>query len=246
MSTYQGETLPAIGTTIRYTGPTDDVPAWCSNLQGKVVGRDMIIGNRFPLYIDFEAPNGDRSRYWIPMNSWTTSPTLADVMAAAVPEDASKADLLAIIENLTNDLTEEKSRSESREARRAEAQTRLEESQRRYSHDLGWIDTYFRESLKPERDWCDDGYNEVVRRVNSNMEGGFQFTTARSLERKHIDVEGVVTTSIEVWVYDDEDADDTDNWMDSAGDEISDPDALIRDACDEERSRHGWDTLEVQ
>ena len=187
--------------------------------------------------------NGDHAYFFTHQIQRVMSDALG---GATIPANASDGELRAIIERVGNDLTEEKSRSESREARRAEAQTRLVEYQHRYSHDLSWIDEYFRETLKPEQDWCDYGYNEVVRKVNSNMEGGFQFEEIEELEEVEVEIEGTVTATVSVWVTKGDDANDTDNWKDSDGDEIGDPDALIRDACDDERSRHGWDTLEVQ
>lgn len=133
------------------------------------------------------------------------------------------------------------------QARRAtRAEERLTEQQRRYSHDMTAIQTIMRE-VKEEQDWCDDGWNEVVDRVNRELEGGFEFEKARELVKKSVSVRGETTVDIDVWVYEDDDENDTDNWLDEDGDEISDTDEYMQEALKAEYDRCGsqFDTVEV-
>jgi hypothetical protein len=216
------ENLPAVGDRIIVND--SELPARFMGMEARVVSVD---NSDLPLYVDFEI--ADAHSYWIRRGMWTVPTTLADVMSE---------DLSVTVKDLQDEVERWKRLHE-------EAATRLTEQQRRYSHDLSWIDRYFRETLKSEQSWCDDGYNEVVRKVNDNMEGGYVFEEIEELEEVEVEVEGTVNATVKVWVTKGDDAEDSDNWKDSDGDEIGDPEETMKDALAREYRSNGFDSVEV-
>jgi hypothetical protein len=147
-------------------------------------------------------------------------------------------DLQAKVERLNNEVAEH-----ARRATRAEE--RLAEQQRHYSHDMGAIYQIMVEQ-KSEQDWCNDGFNSVVRDVNAEMEGGWSFEEWRPLVKKSVNVKGTTTVDMDVWVVEGDDEDDPDNWRDEDGDEISDTDEAMQDALKAEfEGCCGFDDVEV-
>jgi len=110
-------------------------------------------------------------------------------------------------------------------------QGRLREQQRRYTHDMKWIDAVVQEQKKAQG-WCNDGFDAAVKRVNAGLEGGFEFTLSRTLVKASVDVVGTLRGSVEIWHYEDDDPQDVSNWRDSEGDEIKRTNAEIESALE--------------
>jgi hypothetical protein len=238
--------------TVKDDGP---VPADMSLLKK---GDTVVIFGRNDQYdgkeAEFVGRDGDGDRYQVKMDGQAlyffsrqiALPQGKKFGDYTLPENMTLDEAVAIIERIANDHTEVKTQRDVQERRAKDAETRLNEQQRRYSHDMGAIQIIMREQ-KSEQDWCDDGYNRVVRQVNGEMEGGWEFEEFRSLVRKTVTVRGETTTDIEVWVHDGDDEDDPDNWLDEDGDEIGDADALMQEELQSEFRRCGeFDTVEVQ
>lgn len=152
------------------------------------------------------------------------------------PANATYADLYAIITALSNDLALEKS------IRKRDSE-RLMQQQSSYRQDMSHIESTMRE-VKDEQGWCDDGTNEVIRRINEGLKGGWEFDEYRKLVMSRVSISATVDATVEVWHYEDDDADDPDNWRDEDGDEI-DADETMTEALRSEYQRNGFDTVET-
>jgi hypothetical protein len=124
---------------------------------------------------------------------------------------------------------------------RERSDERVTALQNHYRHDMNAIQRIMRDK-KEDQNWCDDGYNEVVDDVNAVLTGGFEFEKFRTLVQKRVRMSGNVIVTKDVWVYDDEDDDDADNWKDEDGDDLN---IDVSEALCDEASNNGWDDTEI-
>lgn len=227
--------LPNIGDTVFVTD--DNLPAEFNGTHGIVKTVDTIDGATMPIFVEFTRMDGTTRALWVREGHYSVTEAAVEVKPSE--EVGIISSLQAQVTRLSEELAVQ--------ARRATAaEERLTEQQRRYSHDMGEIQRIMRD-VKGEQDWCDDGYNSVVRRVNDAMEGGWEFEEFRSLVRRTVTVRGETSVDVEVWVRDGDDKNDTDNWLDEEGYEIGDPDEFMQENLKQEFSRCGsqFDNVEV-
>lgn len=176
----------------------------------------------------------------------TQNPPVApgDGTGALWPENATMDELREIIRRFDRDLTEMRNINATRLSELERARQRLDESINRYRHDMQHWETVLREE-KQERDWCDEGTNAVIRRLNDGFIGGWEIEEYAEIVEAEVTIRGEVIKTITVHVKDGDDPDDPENWVDEDGDSI-DADEIAHHALAEEYRRNGWDEWEVQ
>lgn len=226
----------------------DSVFVTDTNIPEEFVGTHGIVAqidsndSALPIFVKFTNKAGADRHYWIRREQFSVV-TEEPTRHLSLPANMTLEEAYLIIERYENDYREVSASRDYAQKLREDAANRLTEQQNRYHSDMGSIQRIMLE-VKDEQSWCDDGYNRVVERVNDALIGGWEFDKARRLVRKTVRVRAEVTDTVEVWVYDDEDEDDTDNWKDEEGDEV-DPDEWMTDALVEEYRRNGFDSVEV-
>jgi len=159
------------------------------------------------------------------------------------PANATLEDMQNVVRQM------DKERQELREANRLrlseieKCRNQVSDLRSIYAHDMQHWEDVLREQ-KEEQEWCDDGTNEVIRRLNDGFKGGWEIKECRKLVLHKKRVSGTVTAFVEVWVPEGEDDDDWDNWRDEDGDLI-DSEAVVIETLDNEKENHGYDYTEV-
>lgn len=175
-------------------------------------------------------------------NNWFGTHQI-EAMPQLWPANATMDEMREVVRRLSNDLAEEKARSESRLQSLQREQERLTEQQRHYRHDMQHWESTMRE-VKDEQTWCDDGTNRVIQRLNDGFIGGWEIDEYRKRERVTVRIRGEVYREVEVYVDPDDDADDPDNWYDSRDSEDALGEEFVSEQLDEEYQRNGWDETE--
>lgn len=176
-------------------------------------------------------------------NNWFGTHQI-EAMPQLWPANATMDEMREVVRRLSNDLAEEKARSESRLQSLQREQERLTEQQSRYRHDMQHWESTMRHE-KEEQNWCDEGTNRVIQRLNDGFIGGWEIEEYSQIVEAEVTIRGEVIKTITVHVKDGDDPDDPDNWVDEDGDSI-DADETAHHALAEEYRRNGWDDWEVQ
>jgi len=191
-----------------------------------------------PLNVEFTRPSDGRPiTAWIRKGTWTAATGEEVRGGITIPANVTLPEALSIIERVGNDLSKVKMREDSERTRAIAAEMRLTTQQGYYRHDMTAIDTIMLRT-KGTQDWCDDGYKEVAEEINDQMQGGYEFTVPRKLVKKTVLLKGEVRLTKKIWVYEDEDEDNFDNWKDEAGEDLN---IDINEALTEEVNENGWD-----
>lgn len=156
-----------------------------------------------------------------------------------VPEDCPPfyADL---IERLSNDIAEVKLRAESRMGR-------INDLERSVAQGHDAVNMLGADILREAeyRGWCSE-FDEFIDRYNEKCPAGYEIESRVKLVEKRVRIEGTVYRDITVWVAEDEDATDPDNWYESNDKDDKASDDFIIDQLDAEFSENGWDDTEVK
>lgn len=163
-----------------------------------------------------------------------------EILPDLYPQHATTDELKEIIRRLNADLEQEKARSESRLQEIQRSAERLTEEQRKYRHDMQHWETTMRQA-KEDQDWCDEGTNRVIERLNDGFIGGWNIALYSQRERRTVRIEGQVYRDVEVWVDPNDDVDDPDNWYSDKHDDSSLGEDWVTEQLDEEFQRNGWD-----
>jgi hypothetical protein len=94
-----------------------------------------------------------------------------------------------------------------------------------------------------ERSWCDE-YERVVSDVQDDLEIGVIPARVRLVE-KRVRIRGEVYRDVTVWVPEDQNADDPDNWYESNDPDDKCSEEFMTDQIDREYSNNGWDETSV-
>lgn len=179
------------------------------------------------------------------LDLWATKwEFVEDVVAGVtVPADATREEILAIIERLANDKTEAMTKAETREKLRQDSENRVRAMQDNYRHDMQhWEETL--RNCKEEQDWCDDGTNTVIEILNRGFIGGYEVEPYVQYEESEVEIEGTLSTTITVRHPVGDDATDPENWVDDDGDSI-DGDEFMREALRDAVRHSGFDDVSV-
>lgn len=91
------------------------------------------------------------------------------------------------------------------------ARDRFAKAQEAYRHDMRhWEDTLRQQ--KEEQQWCDDGVNAVIEVLNEGFIGNWEIEPYRKRKRVRVRITGTAYTYEDVWVDEDSDEDDPENW----------------------------------
>jgi hypothetical protein len=158
------------------------------------------------------------------------------------PTGATSEELKEIIRRFHTDLQEEKTRSEWRLSEIQNASRRLTEQQGVYRTDMNHWESTLRQA-KEDQDWCDEGTNRVIDRLNNGFIGGWEITPYRAREQRTIRIEGTVYRDVTVWVDPDDDEDDPGNWYCERDGEYALGEDWVGDQLEEEFQNNGWDDI---
>jgi hypothetical protein len=90
---------------------------------------------------------------------------MEDKRTYSIPANATTEELLHIIDISQNDQHVQRERA-------VRAEERLSQQQATYRHDMQhWEDTL--RAAKTDQDWCDEGTNEVIEKLNKGFTGGW-------------------------------------------------------------------------
>lgn len=95
-----------------------------------------------------------------------------------------------------------------------------------------------------ERGWCSE-YEEVVDDVQATLEIG-EIPRRKRLVERRLRITGTVYKDITVWVEEDDDVTDPDNWYASDDSDDKCSDEFLTETLDSEHSDNGWDDTEVR
>lgn len=93
------------------------------------------------------------------------------------------------------------------------------------------------------RGWCSE-FDNIIEEVNGELPGPHFLSPRRKRERKTVRITGTVWTEVEVWVDEDEDAEDPDNWYATENDDDALGSDWAYDRLDREMQGNGWDDVE--
>lgn len=95
-----------------------------------------------------------------------------------------------------------------------------------------------------ERDWCSE-YEQVVDDVQATLEIG-QIPRRKRLVERRLRITGTVYKDITVWVEEDDDATDPDNWYASDDSDDKCSEEFLTEVLNDEYSDNGWDDTDVR
>lgn len=229
----------AIGTTVRILSGT---------YEGKIGTITDADDSSYPYWVTgFSVVNPDMGRWLRDIDiavvtdgeTLTVSDTVSQTEiirgGITIPANVTYDELLAIIEVTGNDLSEKNLQYGSATERAERAEQRLTEQQNRYANDMGHWEAVMREA-KDDQNWCDEGTNSVIDKLNDGFIGGWTIDPYVSVVERRVTVRGTTTTTITVYVKDGDDAEDPDCWVDEDGYGI-DSDEVMQEGLVEEFRR---------